>query len=268
MAWRSARVALVVCLVAALLVFLADLRGAAPTQVLRGTVGAVTGPVEQGLAWVRTEVGERVGGSADERARIERLEAELAEARAAAAAAAAGQLDAAEARELAAAAPDAGYRSVPARVVARATPQDRVRSVTISAGSRDGVAAGMAVVGVRGLAGVVDSVAPRVATVRLVIDAATALPVRVASSGERGVLRGTGTAAAATLLDPLGEMAVGDLVVTLGAADASIPADLPIGRISALTGSAADLTRQAQVAPAVDDSTLDRLLVLVPEDVS
>ena len=265
MAWRTARVGLIVCLGAALLLFLADLRGAAPTQALRGVVGAVAGPVEQALSWMRTEVGERIGGSAQERARIEQLEAELAQARAEAAAVAQGQVDDATARELAAVVPASGYRQVPARVVAQATPQDQVRSVTISAGSRDGVAPGLAVVGAGGMAGVVDSVSPTVATVRLVIDPATALPVRVAASQEQGVLHGTGTAATLGLLDPLGAMAAENLVVTLGSADGAIPADLPLGRIGAVVGSVADLTRAAQVAPAVDDSTLDRILVLVPE---
>lgn len=265
MAWRTARVGLVVCLGAALLLFLADLRGAAPTQALRGVVGAVAGPVEQALSWVGTEVGERIGGSAQERARIEQLEAELAQARAESAAVAQGQVDDATARELASVVPATGYRQVPARVVAEATPQDQVRSVTVSAGSGDGVAPGMAVVGPGGMVGLVDSVSPTVATVRLVIDPATALPARVAASQEQGVLRGTGTEAALGLLDPLGQMAAGNLVVTLGSADGAIPADLPLGRISAVVGSAADLSRAATVAPAVDDSTLDRILVLVPE---
>jgi len=265
MAWRSARVAVVACLAAALLLFLADLRGAAPTQALRGVVGAVTGPVEQALARARTEVDARIGGSAQERARIEQLEQELAQARAEAAALARGQVDDATARALAAGAPASGFQQVAARVVAQATPQDQVRSVTISVGSGDDVAPGMAVLGPGGMAGVVDSVAPSVATVRLVVDAATALPARVAQSQERGVLRGTGTSGALSLLDPLGTMAVGDLVVTLGSADGAIPADLPIGRIDAVVGSAADLTRAAEVTPMVDDSTLDRVIVLVPE---
>jgi rod shape-determining protein MreC len=265
MAWRSARVVVAVCLASALLLFLADLRGSAPTRALRGAAGAVAGPVEEGLAWVRGQVGSRVGGSADEQARIAALEEELARARAAAAALAAGQVAQDAARELAAGVPASGYRSVPARVIAQATPQDQVRSVAISVGSGDGIAPGMAVVGTGGMAGLIESVAPGVATVRLVVDTATALPARVAASGERGVLRGSGSAGTLTLLDPLGSMAPGDLVTTLASADGGIPADLPLGRITELTGSAADLTRLAIVAPAVDVSTLDRVLVLVPE---
>jgi rod shape-determining protein MreC len=265
MAWRPARIALAVALGAAMLLLLADLRGVAPTRALRGAVGAISGPVEEALAGIGRGIGQRVGGSAEERARIAQLEAELTEARAAAAAAAAGQLDASQAREVAAGMPATGYRQVAARIVATATPQDQVRSVTISAGSAQGVAPGLAVVSAGGLAGVVDSVSPGVATVRLVVDPATELPARIAASAERGVARGSGADLALTPLDPLAAMAVGDLVATVGTADGAIPADLPIGRIETITGSAAELSRRAVVAPGVDPATLDHVVVLVPE---
>ena len=72
-------------------------------------------------------------------------------------------------------------------------------------------------------------------------------------------------AGAITLLDPVGDMAQGDLVVTVGTPDGAVPADLRIGLIDAITGLASDLTRRADVTPAIDDSTLDRVVVLVPE---
>ena len=264
MAWRGARLALAVCLALAAVLLLLDLRGGGPARAVRGVAGAVAGPPLGALSWLRTEAGQRLGGSADERARIAQLEQELEAARAQAAAVASGRLTEAELRALAAGLPAEGYRRVPARVVSRSTPQDQVRSAAVSAGTAQGVATGQAVMALGGLAGLVDSVAPGLATVRLVIDPATALAARVASSGEIGVLRGTGEAARFELLDPLGQMAPGDLIVTLGTPDGSLPADLPIGRIREVRGSAADLTRVADVAPAVDDSTLDRVLVLVP----
>lgn len=265
MAWRGARVALVVVLVLAAVLILVDLRGGAPARALRGVAGAVAGPPIEALAWARTEAGERFGGAADEQARIVQLEQELAQARAELSAAAAGALADGDLRALSAGLPTAGYGRVPARVVALSTPQDQVRSAAVSAGTRDRVAPGQAVVATGGLAGLVDSAAPGVATVRLVVDPSTALAARVASTGEVGVLHGTGGAARFELLDPLGAMAAGDLLVTLGTPDGALPADLPLGRISAITGSAADLTRVAEVTPAVDDSRLDRVLVLVPE---
>jgi cell shape-determining protein MreC len=127
------------------------------------------------------------------------------------------------------------------------------------------VRVGLAVIAATGLAGLVDSVSPQVSTVRLVVDPSTEIAARVASSGEVGVFRGTGTGGRFELLDPLGRMAPGDLVVTLGTPGGDLPADLPLGTIATVSGSSAALTRAAEVSPAVDDSTLDRVAVLVPD---
>ncbi len=265
MAWRSTRVLVGAAVTVAVLLLLIDVRGAGPTEALRGVAGAVAGPPERALAWVRTQAAERLGGSADERARIAELEDELARARAAAGAAAAGTLSEADMRALAALAPAVGFTPVPGRVVSVSAAQDPTRSAAITAGSGDDVRPGLAVIGAGGLVGIVASVSPQVATVRLVIDPATEIAARVASSGEVGVFRGTGSAGRFELLDPLGRMAPGDLIVTLGTPGGDLPADLPLGAISAVTGSSAALTRAAEVTPAVDESTLDRVAVLVPD---
>ncbi len=265
MAWRSTRVLVGAAVALAVLLMLVDLRGSGPTDAVRGIAGAVAGPPERALAWVRTQVGERLGGSADERARIAELEQQLAQARAAAGMAAAGTLSEAEARALAALAPAEGFTAVPGRVVSVSAAQDLTRSAAISAGSGDGVRTGLGVIAAEGLAGIVDSVSPQVSTVRLIVDPATEIAARVASSGEVGVFRGTGSAGRFELLDPLGRMVPGDLIVTLGTPSGDLPADLPLGSIAAVSGSSAALTRAAQVTPAVDDSTLDRVVVLIPD---
>jgi rod shape-determining protein MreC len=265
MAWRSTRVRVGAVIAVAVLLILVDMRGAGPTEALRGIAGAVAGPPERALAWGRTQVSERLGGSADERERIAELEAQLAQARAQAGAAAAGTLSEDDARTLAALAPSQGFASVPGRVVSLTAAQDPARSAAISAGSGMNVRAGLAVLGEQGLAGIVDSVSPQVSTVRLVVDPATEIAARVASSGEVGVFHGTGISGRFELLDPLGRMAEGDLIITLGTPDGDLPAGLPLGSIAEVTGSSAALTRAAQVTPAVDDSTLDRVVVLVPD---
>jgi cell shape-determining protein MreC len=265
MAWRSARVLVGAVVAVAVLLILVDVRGSGPADALRGVAGAVAGPPERALAWVRTQAGERLGGSADERARIVELEGQLARARAQAGAAAAGRLSEADTRALAALAPARGFTAAPARVVSVTAAQDPARSVAISTGSGAGARPGLAVLGDGGLVGLVDSVSPQVSIVRLVIDPATEIAARVAASGEVGVFRGTGSGARFELLDPLGRMAPGDLIVTLGTPSADLPADLPLGSVTAVTGSSAALTRAAEVTPAVDDSTLDRVVVLVPD---
>jgi rod shape-determining protein MreC len=265
MAWRSTRVLMGAVVAVAVLLILLDVRGSGPTQVLRGIAGAVAAPPERALSWVRTQAGQRLGGSADEQARIAELEAQLAQARAAAGAAAAGTLSEAQTRALAALAPSPGVMAVPGRVVAVSAAQDPTRSVAISVGSGRDVRVGLAVVAATGLAGIVDSVSPQVSTVRLVVDPSLEIAARVASSGEVGVFRGTGGGGRFELLDPLGTMAPGDLVVTLGTPGGDLPADLPLGTIEAVSGSSAALTRAAAITPAVDDSTLDRVAVLVPD---
>jgi cell shape-determining protein MreC len=265
MAWRSTRVLVGAAVALAVLLVLVDIRGSGPADAVRGIAGAVAGPPERALAWVRTQVGDRLGGSGDERARIAELEQELAQARAAAGAAAAGTLSEAEARELAVLAPSAGFRAVPGRVVSVSQAQDLTRSAAISAGSGAGAGAGMAVLAADGVAGIVDWVSPQLSTVRLIVDPATQIAARVVSSGEVGVFRGTGGAGRFELLDPLGQMAPGDLIVTLGTPGGELPADLPLGSITEVSGSSAALTRAAEVTPSVDDSTLDRVVVLVPD---
>ena len=262
---RAARTLVALSLAVALLALLLDLRDAGPSLAVRGWAGVVAGPPERAMAWVRRQVTDRVGSTEDAQ-RVAALEDEVERLRADASRAARQQLQEGEARELAALAPAAGYRRVPARLVALSPPTDQVRSVTVAAGTRAGVGIGMPVMARGGMAGLVDSVSPEVATVRLLVDPATSLPARIASSGEVGVLTGTGRAATFELLDPLGQMARGDLVVTIGAGADGLPADLPLGRVRAISGSAADLSRAAEVAPHVDDSTLDRVEVLVPED--
>ena len=265
MAWRSTRVVVGAVIALAVVLILIDMRGPGPADAVRGVAGAVAGPPERALSWVRTQATDRFGGSAADRARIAELEQELAAARAEAGAAAAGTVAEADQRELAALAPARGYAPVPARIVSVTASQDPVRSVAISIGSGEQIATGYAVLAAGGLAGIVDVVSPHVSTVRLAIDPETELAARVASSGELGVFRGTGDGGRFELLDPLGAIAAGDLIVTLGVPGGQIPAGLPLGRVAAVTGSAAALTRAAEVTPAVDDSTMDRVAVLVPD---
>ncbi len=264
MARRNTRVIIGALLAAALLLVLLDLRSSGPTQALRGVAGVVAGPPQRALAWARDSAVDRFGGSAAQRDRIAELEDQLADARAAAGAAAADRLTAAQDREVAALAPPDGYVPAAARVVAVSARQDVVASVAISLGSSDGVRSGLAVLGADGLAGITAAASPQISTVRLVVDPSTELAARVTSSGEVGIFRGTGAGGTLTLLDPQGAMGVGDLVVTLGTPDGAIPAGLPIGRIAAVTGTSTALNRAAEVTPATDDSTLDRVVVLIP----
>ncbi len=263
---RRARVVVGVLVAVALMLILVDVRGTGPADGVRGVAGAIAGPPERAVAWARSQVTDRFGGSAADRARIAELEQQLAAATAQVGTLAAEEVARSTLRELAAQAPATGYSSLPARVVSTTAPQDQARAVAVSVGSSHGVQPGFAVLGSRGLAGFVDTVSPQVSTVRLLIDPATELAARVPSSGELGVVRGAGSRGVTfEPLDPMAPLVPGTAIVTIGVPGGQFAADLPVGRITAVTGSAAALTRAAEAVPAVDDSTLDRVLVLIPD---
>ena len=89
MAWRRTRVVLGALVAVAVALILIDMRGPGPVDALRGVGGAIAGPPERALAWVRAQATDRLGGTAADRARIAELEDELERTRARAAAAAA-----------------------------------------------------------------------------------------------------------------------------------------------------------------------------------
>lgn len=261
---RTARGALLAILVGAALLIVLAARGAGPGDALRGGAAAVVSAPQRAVAWVRGYAEDHVGAATDERARIAELEQQLLDARIALGRPLPEVGDHTWTAALAAALPTPGYTAQPARVVAQARPQDLVRTLAISAGTDRGVRPGQAVVTPDGAIGFVASAAATVSTVRLITDPSSQLAARVSRSGELGVLRGDGVTAGLTLLDPLGPITSGDSVRTVATADGLVPADLPLGQVGAVSGSAADLTRTATVAPVTDPSTLDRVAVLVP----
>jgi rod shape-determining protein MreC len=257
------RTAVVVCLLAALTLVVADVRGSALGGLLRSVVASFSGPAERMLLGTNPAPGSAAGADVNS---MSQLRAENEALRGQLAAAARGELDRAAAAELASVAPPSGYQQVRARVVAVAAPTDLVASVTVDAGASNGVVAGAAVISAAGLVGVVDSVSPGTATVRLITDAASTVGARVGRTKEVGLFRGQGQAdrGSLELIDPLGPMRKGDLLVTLGSRDGvPFPRGLPIGRISAVTGSAAAVDRRAVIATTVDASTLDEVAILV-----
>lgn len=276
MSASRSRTAVGICLLAALTLVVADVRGSELGGRLRSVAASVSGPVVGVLAsgvakfddtgGVAGRIGNSQADALAPRDPIAELLADNEALRAALAKAARGELDQAAMVELAAMAPPEGYQQVPARVIAVAPPTDLVAAVTLDTGASRGVAAGAAVISAAGLVGVVDSVSPNTATVRMVSDIASTIGARVSQTKEIGLFRGSGSADRGTLqlLDPLGEMEVGDSVVTLGSHNgAPFPRGLPIGRITQISGSAVAADRRAGIATAVDLSALDEVLVLV-----
>jgi rod shape-determining protein MreC len=153
-------------------------------------------------------------------------------------------------------------------------------SFTINRGTRDGIDADWAVVSSTGIVvGRVVTVAPYTAAVQLVTDPQSAVGAKVARTGARGVVHGTGGAALElAYVTSLADVEVGDLVVTSGD-DTIYPAGLEVGRVSRVTKGApvpgqprlptlarteAALFRDIELEPLVDVRSVDHVLLLAP----
>lgn len=156
-----------------------------------------------------------------------------------------------------------------ARVV-RHELQGVFKTLVIGCGREAGVRVGMAVVAAPGLVGRVARVAPRVATVLLLIDPNHAVDVLVQRSRARGVLRGQG--GGTTLgraigvsrieyLEGTSDVQVGDAVVSSGL-DGRYPSGLPVGTVQRVTTTADGLLLGAEVVPFIDWTVVEEVVVL------
>lgn len=153
-------------------------------------------------------------------------------------------------------------------------------SFTINRGTRDGVATDWAVVSPTGIVvGRIITVAPYTAAVQLVTDPQSAVGAKVARTGARGVVHGTGsTVLELAYVTSLAEAEVGDLVVTSGD-DAIYPPGLEIGRVGrvikgapvpglprlpTLARTEAALFLDIELEPLVEVRWVDNVLLLAP----
>ncbi|MGY8962988.1 MAG: rod shape-determining protein MreC [Rhodospirillales bacterium] len=121
-------------------------------------------------------------------------------------------------------------RAVSARVVADYGGAF-AQSVLITAGGRDGVAKGQAVVTGEGLTGRVAQAGYRSARVLLITDINSRIPVRVGEAGDRAILTGNNSPRPRLIfLGVKSAISPGDRVVTSGDAGA-FPPGLPVGRV-------------------------------------
>lgn len=154
----------------------------------------------------------------------------------------------------------AEWAPVAASVVSR-DPSPFSDVVRINQGSSAGIRSGMVVLSAGGsLVGTVTDVFGDQAFVRLITDSRSAVNAQVFETKIDGSLKGTAKKELQLALAQ-GDITVGDTVVTSGVGD-NYPAGLPIGRVSAVSGSAQDVFRNVKVEPSVRMSTLRTVLVL------
>jgi rod shape-determining protein MreC len=160
-----------------------------------------------------------------------------------------------------------GVRGVHARVVG-ASLSGLERSATINKGRDDGVVPDQAVLAAEGLAGRVSWAGARTAKVLLITDAQSAVGVRIGTSGETGLARGTGgrnieiELVSRAALDQ-GAVKSGDTVVTSGYQGGIFPPGLPVGRVENVTLAPRGTSYSISVRPFVRLSQLDVLAVAV-----
>jgi rod shape-determining protein MreC len=232
---------------------------------------ALTGPVEKAVAWAVSGV---LGGwngyvalrGAQERAGTLQKELEVLRL---------DQLELARLREenerlrkllaFAQEAPD--RRVIGARVIGVRLDPKGLQLVTVDRGADHGVAAMMPVVIAQGVVGRVHAVAGGSADVLLLTDRNSSVAVRVDRSRARANVRGTGSTDTCRLEYALrsDDMQEGDLLVTSGT-DGVFPRGLPVGKVVGLKRSGQGLYQRADVAPAVDVTKLEEVLVLSAGD--
>ncbi len=166
----------------------------------------------------------------------------------------------------------AGRRLVTARVVALGSRPGHAATATIDVGLRDGVGPDLTVLNTDGLVGRVLDAGPHTATVLLAADPTSQIGVRLAESGEIGVLTGGGRDAPfrLELLDGDAPVKAGQTVETLGS-DRTRPyvSDVPLGTVVSAGPPGSGVTRSALVRPAVDFTSLGVVgVVLPPKDPS
>lgn len=153
---------------------------------------------------------------------------------------------------------------VNARVMATG-PNNWKWAAIIDKGRSDGIEPDMAVIAPEGLVGKVISASSHQATVLFLIDPRGAAGARVSGGRDAGTVKGNGAGEALTFerVGVNADAEEGDKVVTSGYDGGIFPAGIPIGVIVDVGGDARQATKEIDVEPYVDFTTLDFVQVLV-----
>ena len=136
----------------------------------------------------------------------------------------------------------------------------------------DGIKPDETVLNGQGLVGTVTSVSATTSTVLLVTDASVTVGVRLAGTGQIGVVSGTGKSMTGSgllrlqVFDVNAILHPGQELVTFGSAGGRpyVPG-VPVGVITRLEGTSSSLTKEALVRPFADDTALGVVgVVIVP----
>jgi rod shape-determining protein MreC len=273
---RRTRLVLGVLLAAALALITIDYRGGVmgPLRGLRSVGGAVFGSAENVASLVTrpvAAVADGVTGNTGAQARIDSLQRQVLALRAQLGQQRLTKYQDEQLKQLLQLAARGRYRVVAANVIAAGGSYDD--SVTIDAGRTDGIKPDMTVLNGQGLVGTVTSVNATTATVLLSTDASVTVGVRLAGTGQIGVVSGTGKAMTGSgllrlqVFDVNAVLRPGQQLVTFGSVGggSSYVPGVPVGVITKVEGSASSLTKLALVRPYANDTALGLVgVVIVP----
>ena len=158
-----------------------------------------------------------------------------------------------------------GYDMTGARIISK-DPGNWYSNFTINKGSLDGISEGMNVVADNGLVGIVTSVSPSSAVVKSIIDDNSSVSGMLSKNYNTCIISGDLTLIDSNLLDvellsDNTSVADGDEVGTSYISDKYLPGIL-IGYISKVNETESDLSKHAQLTPAVDFEHLTNVLVI------
>lgn len=262
------RFVLVVATLLSVTIITLDQRGSASGLVtrLRNIAQDAIAPLQSAAARVIDPVVNVVDGVlhyGDLEEENARLRDELARARAQAASAASYEREVKELSELLDLSFVGDVPSVAARVV-NVSPSNFELTVVLDKGTRDGVAAGMPVVGGGGLVGRVVGASGHRATVLLLTDTDMRVGVRLAHSGDVGVARGRGPGSQLVVdfIDASTQVSRGEVAVTSGLQQSVFPPGIPVGRVVRSFVAAGGSQRTVMLDPVVDFRRLTFVRVL------
>jgi rod shape-determining protein MreC len=158
-----------------------------------------------------------------------------------------------------------GRRALGARVIGVRLDPKGMQLLTIDRGGDDGLVPMLPVLAAGGVAGRVHAVQGRTAEVLLLTDRNSSIAVRTERTRARANVRGTGDPATCRLDYALraDDVLEGDALVTAGT-DGVFPPGLPVGRVQGLRKGGQGLYQKAEVAPGVEVTKVEEVLVLLP----
>jgi rod shape-determining protein MreC len=148
---------------------------------------------------------------------------------------------------------------LPAQIIGR-TPTGIIKDLIIDRGSADGIKTGAVVLAQGFLIGRISKVEARQASVMLLVNPRSMIPVVLQESRSTGLLRGgiSGLVITDLLIDS--KVTADEIVLSNGFGD-EIPADIAIGRVISTSARSGDITKKATVRTLLDISKQEMVFV-------